>query len=121
MNRTETEADISPVLSTAGLGAVLTYSTTGHNKPCGQTIGANGAGDFAILIYGTPEEAWELARDHLKRLERSGYKIDEALIVPNYEGYSGPFITTAQAPNANMREATPNGGASLSMDGLGSD
>lgn len=25
--------------------AVLAYSTNGHNKPCGQTMGANGAGD----------------------------------------------------------------------------
>lgn len=100
MNSEDTKAVISPVLSTAGLGAVLTYSTTGHNKPCGQTVGANGAGDFAVLIYGTPEEAWKLARDHIECLERAGYKIDEALIVPNYEGYSGPFITTVQSPNS---------------------
>jgi len=100
MNKIKSEAGISPVLSTDGLGAILTYSTKGHNKPCGQTVGANGAGDFAMLIYGTPDEAWKLARDHLERMERAGYKIDEALIVPNYEGYSGPFITTAQAPNA---------------------
>lgn len=97
MTSNETKAGISPVLSTDGLGAVLTYRTRGHNKPCGQTVGANGAGDFAILIYGSPEEAWKLARDHLERMERAGVKIDEALIVPNYEGYSGPFITTTKA------------------------
>lgn len=99
MNRTEPKAGISPVLSTAGLGAVLTYRTSGHNKACGQAIGANGAGDFSVLIYGTPDDADNYARDILRKLERSGYRIESANIVRNEEGWGGSPITTEQAPN----------------------
>ena len=101
MNEIKSEAAITPVLSTDGLGAVLTYRTSGHSKPCGQVIGANGAGEFAMLIYGTPEQARKLAIEQLAELERSGYKIDDATIVQNDEGYSGPFITTVRASSAD--------------------
>lgn len=100
MNSNETKAGVSPVLSNDGLGAVLTYRTKGHNRPCGQTIGANGAGEFAVLISGKPEDAWAFAGEYLRDLERRGYRIEEAILVTNEECYSGPQIITAQAPNA---------------------
>lgn len=89
------------VVSSTELGAVLTYSTSGHARPCGQTMGANGAGDFALLIYGKPHEAEAAARKHIQELEASGYRIKTATLVTNEECYSGPQIRTLQAPNKN--------------------
>ncbi len=103
---------IDPVGSTAGLGAVLTYRTSGHNRACGQAIGANGSGDFSVLIYGTPDDADNHAREILRRLERSGYKIQTANIVRNEEGWGGSLITTTQAPNACAESAGMMGSAS---------
>jgi hypothetical protein len=90
------------VVSSAELGAVLTYTTSGHSRPCGQIMGANGAGDFALLIYGKPHEAEATARLHIRELESAGYRIKAATLVPNEEGYSGPQIRTLKAPNAKM-------------------
>ena len=117
MNRTETEACISPVLSTAGLGAVLTYRTSGHNRACGQAIGANGAGDFSVLIFGTPDDADNHARDILRKLESRGYRIESANIVRNEDGWGGSPITTAQAPNAALNIAL-GGNDSTSTENL---
>ena len=117
MNRTETEACISPVLSTAGLGAVLTYRTSGHNRACGQAIGANGAGDFSVLIFGTPDDADNHARDILRKLESRGYRIESANIVRNEDGWGGSPITTAQAPNASLNIAL-GGNDSTSTENL---
>lgn len=65
------------------LGGVLSYSTTGHNKPCGQTVGANGCGDYCILFGGTPDDADKKARDYIRSLERAGYKLTAVIFVPN--------------------------------------
>ena len=65
------------------LGGVLSYSTTGHNKPCGQTVGANGCGDYCILFCGTPDEAWRQSKDHIRELEKSGHKLTAVIFVPN--------------------------------------
>jgi hypothetical protein len=85
--------------SSAELGAVLTYTTSGHSGACGQTMGANGAGDFALLIYGKPEHAEAVARAHIRNLEASGYRIKAATFVANQECYSGQQIRTIKAPN----------------------
>lgn len=73
---------------------VLAYQTSGHSRPCGQTIGSNGAGDFAMLIYGNPEKAQKHAARHLKMLEDSGHKVEKSILVLNEEGYTGRSITT---------------------------
>ena len=49
----------------AGLGGVLVYRTRGSDRVCGQTIGANGAGEFAILLRGTPGACSAYARRHI--------------------------------------------------------
>lgn len=86
------------------LGCVLTYSTTGHNRPCGQTIGANGLGEYVVLITGDTVDAEQAAREYLRNLERNGYRITEAIIVTNEEAYSGKPISVMQAtPNAALR------------------
>lgn len=68
---------------TTMLGGVLSYSTTGHNKPCGQTIGSNGCGDYCILFGGSPDEAWRQSQDHIRTLEKEGYKLTAVVFVPN--------------------------------------
>lgn len=80
------------------VGAVMTYSTTGHNRPCGQIIGANGAGDFAVIITGTPDNAITFARRYLCALEQNGYRVTEAHVVPNEDCYAGPQIIVIQTP-----------------------
>ena len=81
------------------LGAVLTYRTTGHNRPCGQTIGANGLGEYVVLITGDPDHAYQAAREYLRDLERNGYRITEAILVTNEDAYSGKPISVIHAPN----------------------
>ena len=96
------EPAISGSVLNDGLGAVLTYKTSGRNGICGQTMGADGSGEYSMLIYGTPDDADTYARDYIKRMELSGYKILSASIVRNEEGFCGSFITTANAPNAQL-------------------
>ena len=95
------------------LGAVLTYRTTGHNRPCGQTIGANGLGEYVVLITGDPVDAEQAAREYLRNLERNGYRITEAILVTNEDAYAGKPISVIQAtPNASLTGAEPAGVAS---------
>jgi hypothetical protein len=74
------------------LGGVLSYTTTGHRRPCGQALGANGAGDFCIVFLCDREQAETKARDYLRKMESNGYRITTALFVPNDKndgGYGG--------------------------------
>lgn len=79
------------------IGGIFVYSTNGHRRPCGQTVGANGAGDFAIVIYGTPEQAEAETRERVRAMEQSGLHLTEALFIPNdpdgcYSGNPLSFI-----------------------------
>ena len=73
------------------LGGVLSYTTTGHRRVCGNTVGANGCGDYCIVFLGNKEQAENKARDHLRKMEANGYRITAAIFVPNDEmgGYNG--------------------------------
>ena len=75
----------------ADFGGVLSYRTGGHNKACGQVIGANGSGEFVYILKGNSEDCYEWARNHLDRLQKAGHKLD-AIYVNNETGYSGPMI-----------------------------
>ena len=101
MEQPQTENRAADGLSdlTAVLGGVLSYSTSGHNRPCGQTIGANGAGDFCLLITGDPQRAEETARQHLRNMESRGYRITSAIFTPHDEmaSYCGNPITVVSA------------------------
>lgn len=101
-NQTTNPPQVSQSELTEGLGAILTYTTLGHKRPCGQTIGANGAGEFAVLIYGAPDAAYDRAKSILDSLKRSGHRIEQASIVQNEEGYFGPVITTEHTSNAEI-------------------
>jgi len=76
-----------------------------------------------VLIYGTPDDADNHAREILRRLERSGYKIQTANIVRNEDGWGGSPITTEQAPNVEVSgpEAalSPEGRARLTGSAAG--
>lgn len=82
-----------PVAVDAPIGAVLAYDTNGHSKPCGQTMGANGAGQFVVVFHGTIEQSDAAAREHIRRLEHAGYRFNTCLLVNAEEGYHGPVIT----------------------------
>lgn len=98
MSETNLEESSEATLS-ALLGGVLAYSTTGHNRPCGQAIGADGCGDYAVLLYGTPEQAEQKARLIIRDLEKNGYKLSAVVFVQNGEfGYGGRNHVTFTAP-----------------------
>ena len=83
----------------AGLGGVLTYRCAGKRGGiCGQTIGEDGAGEYALLIKGTPEQADKYARKYIRELELR-YSIEDATFVPNDEdyGYYGNPVRTVVA------------------------
>ena len=100
------EATIGAVASTAGLGAVLTYATAGRSGVHGMTIGADGAGEWAVLFMGNPGDAEMAALEYLRRLERAGWRIKSAAIVPNERQFSGESVRIVNAPPPSM--AAPN-------------
>lgn len=76
----------------ARLGGVLSYRCGGRMAGvCGQTVGADGAGEFALLVRGTPEDAEKFSREHIKAIEAIGHKVEYAIFVPNGSqfGYFG--------------------------------
>jgi hypothetical protein len=97
LKTTSSAALAQPVAVDAAIGAVLAYDTKGHNKPCGQMIGANGAGQFVVIFHGTSEQGNAAAREHIRSLERSGYRFNSCLVVDSEEGYHGPVITHVNA------------------------
>lgn len=73
---------------------VLAYSTKGHNKPCGQTMGANGCGEFVTVYYGNIDAAERSARDHIYSLEKAGHCFNWAIVMrADEEAYRGPAMT----------------------------
>ncbi|VWD40263.1 hypothetical protein BLA17378_07990 [Burkholderia aenigmatica] len=93
--RAELEAREADRLDAERPSVVLTYSTKGHSRPCGQTMGANGCGEFVILYYGDIEAADKSARAHLAEMQRASYRFDWASIIrSDDEAYYGPVMTT---------------------------
>ena len=81
------------------IGGVLTYRSKGRPCVCGQTIGADGSGEFAFVIEGSSDSASDWARDHIRELEKSGTRLEKVTFVPAEECYSGPMIQIV-TPNA---------------------
>jgi hypothetical protein len=65
------------------IGGILAYTAKGSNRPCGQTVGADGAGDFAIVIYGTHEQAEAEVRKRVRAMEQNGLRFEKFIFVPN--------------------------------------
>ena len=82
------------------IGGVLTYEIKPGGRACGQTIGADGSGEFAVVINGTPDDAEQWARDYLRKIEASGAKLGRVVFVRSEECFTGPMVM----------EVTPNGG-----------
>jgi hypothetical protein len=83
-----------------GLGGVLAYCTKGRTRGVGgQTVGANGEGQYAVLIKGTPEEAENYARKRIKEMEAAGYEFNYIVFAANGEdwGNFGNPVSTVQA------------------------
>ena len=91
------------------IGGVLTYEIKSSGRVCGNTIGADGSGEFAVVIEGTPDVADQWARDYLRKMEASGVRLGRILFVSGHETYSGCPIQTV-APNVELTGAAPTEG-----------
>lgn len=96
------------------IGGVLTYEIKSGGRICGNTIGADGSGEFAVVIEGTPDAADQWARGYLRKLEASGVRFGRILFVSGHETYRGRPIQTVAPNNAveadsrgSMREVAP--------------
>lgn len=85
------------------IGGVLTYEIKSGGRICGNTIGADGSGEFAVVIEGPPDVADKWARDYLRKLEASGVRLGRILFVSGHETYSGCPIQTV-APKAELTD-----------------
>ncbi len=92
------------------IGGVLTYEIKSGGRICGNTIGADGSGEFAVVIEGSPDVADQWARDYLRKLEASGVRLGRILFVSGHETYSGCQIQTV-APNAQDKPPAESGSA----------
>lgn len=80
------------------IGGVLIYEIKSGQRICGNTIGADGSGEYAIVIDSPPDVADQWARDFLMKLESSGVNIGRIMFVSGDETYSGCPIQTVK-PN----------------------
>ena len=71
--------------------AVLVYTSAGHSKPCGATVGANGAGDYATVYFGNSDLADQHAKEHIKKTVSAGHRLTNAILV---DGFSGEHALT---------------------------
>lgn len=83
------------------IGGILSYRTSGRRIAGGQVIGANGSGQFCVIFVGSSDDAAEMAREHIRSLERDGHMEIEAIFTPNDDlaGYNGNPMTVV-TPNA---------------------
>lgn len=99
-----TKLFLHPSIPAPKATTVLVYRDKGRSGVGGQTIGANGAGEFAVVYYGMDEAEADIhARATVRGLEAGGHKITEAFIVSG-EGYHGPVITHVGLPLPNTGE-----------------
>jgi hypothetical protein len=88
------KAEIAPI------AAVLALDVEGRPGVCGQTIGADGSGQFAYVIRGTVEQADRWAIDHIRQREKAGQRIVSCVLVFSDEGYSGPMLKEIDSARA---------------------
>lgn len=75
------------------IGAVLTWTDTGHRGACGQTVGADGAGVYAVVFHAcTAEEASEAARQYVREKLSHLVRIRSITVVTAEEQYGGSHI-----------------------------
>ena len=69
------------------IGTVLTYEHKGMPGPCGQTVGADGAGTYAVVFLGDSAEATEFAACQYAKQWLDKTYIKNLHIVSAVEGY----------------------------------
>jgi len=84
------------------IGGILIYETSGRGGICGTTVGADGAGTFSLVIYGSSEDAETYIRDYLTRMKEFGYRDLKFMMVLNEELFVGPAIKQVVLPSANQ-------------------
>ena len=93
--------------------AVLVYRSKGRSGVHGQTIGADGAGEFAVLYRGDEFAALVKANQEIRELEAAGHRLDFAAIIHG-DGYSGPMLRQEYVTRAALSAqpgAQKNGGS----------
>lgn len=71
---------------------IITYKYLGSRGICGQTVGADGKGDYAeVFISNTYEEIAEKTLERIKELQRTSRIVDLKCIY-DIEGYYGSPI-----------------------------
>lgn len=78
------------------IGGVLTYKKKATTRPHGQILGADGAGEYAVVIYGTPEQADIYSREFIHKHEKHGARICDCCFVSSEEGYYGSPLEVAE-------------------------
>jgi hypothetical protein len=102
-----TSEHIAPPALNAGLGAVLTYTDHGGYGACGNTLGADGAGDYAVLFMGEPVAAMLAARKYISEKSNRA-RVTNVCIVDAQEGYCGCPISTVVVRNEEaLRKTAP--------------
>ena len=92
---------IAPNVNT--VGAVLTYMEPGTTGPCGNTIGADGSGERAVVFMGTADEAETAAREYVNSpMMRRARNV---VLITAHEQYSGCPISSIEAANVKLRGA----------------
>ena len=77
------------------IAAILTYKHCGIRSACGQTVGADGAGDYAVVfIADNPDLALEDARQYASWLTKPYIK--ELKIITAHDTYHGCPILVRQ-------------------------
>ena len=85
-------------IDSSALGAVLTYTDPGGHGACGNTVGADGCGDYAVLFMGSSEEAETAAREYINSLQRC-IRVRNICLVTAEEGWLGCPITIIETSN----------------------
>lgn len=80
------------------IGAVLVFRDNGTHRPCGQTVGADGKGDYAYVFKGNVRDAENAAREFIKKLEvEYPRRIGPVMLITTDETYNGVLLKIIQA------------------------
>lgn len=87
-----------------GLGGVLTFTSAGTTRPCWQQVGADGAGDYSVLLFGAKADVHAKARAMLRDLERDRHRLTNITLVYNGpdEGYYGSPVTVVNCKQEDI-------------------
>ena len=85
-------------IDSSALGAVLTYTDPGGHGAGGNTVGADGSGDYAVLFMGSSDAAETAAREYINSLQRC-IRVRNICFVTAEEGWLGCPITIIETSN----------------------